>query len=351
MSVRALLWLGVLLLGGGARAGEGGLRFLPSDTKMVLTVHTAGLADREKKEGQELIRRLYFGRFAPELGNEEKLPLSDVRRVVIGWPHAGTLRSVIVVRGKIDRKLLQKQLLAAAKANKNLTVEEMGKPAVKVYRRRLEDGLWTELFPQLGSVPQALRRLVAPPETWLAALDDETLFVSLAGRTQMARAVRARPAETRPRTSDELTKLLRKQDEEDLASFALVDDSLAPALQLVASEAVKETFEQFEHVTARVIVRARPVDGLGKQVEVVVRVSGKSNDLGGELATKGERALKQLRANLAKLAPEKGRRAAFGALLKGFRVSRKDAVVTLTGKLPEEDARKLLPVVPEKGKE
>jgi hypothetical protein len=33
------------------------------------------------------------------------------------------------------------------------------------------------------------------------------------------------------------------------------------------------------------------------------------------------------------------------ALLKGFAVRRKDAVVTLSGKLPAEDARKLLPVV------
>jgi hypothetical protein len=332
-----LAMLCALWLAGAARS-EGHIRFLPSDTKMVLTIHPETLGDAEKKNGLELIRRLYSGKLAPELSKEEKVPISDISRIVIGWPYAGTLFSVIVVRGKIDRKLMEKQLRAAAKASKSLQVEEMGKPAVPVFRRKLEDRLWTDLFPQLAAVPQLLRKALVPQEVYVAAMDDETLFVSLAGKTQMMRALRARPADTAPRTTDDLTKLLRKQDAKDLVAFALMDDSLAPVVQVVASEEAKETFEQFEHITAR--VRG------GKEIEIVIRVTGKSKELGETLAKKSEQALKNLRGNLEKLAPDKGQRAALDALLKGFRVSRKEAVVTLTAKVPEANARKLLPVVP-----
>jgi hypothetical protein len=320
-----------------AGAEESPLRYLPSDTKLVLTIHADVLGEQEKTNGDELIRRLYFGKLAPELDRSSKLPITEVRRAVIASPYAGTLSGVTLLRGKIDRTLLEKQLRSAAKRSKALSVEEMGKPAIPVFRRTLEESLWTDLFPQLAGVPPPLRKLVAPTEVYVAAVDGETLFISLAGKAQMVRALRARPAGTAPRIADELTTLLRKQNPKDVAAFALLDDSLNPAVQLVVQERVKETFEAFEHITAR--VRG------GKKVEILIDVKGKSNDLAGELATKSAEALKQLRGNLARLVPNEKQRDIVDALLKGFRVSRKDTVVTLTGKLSEDDARKLLPVV------
>jgi hypothetical protein len=335
-----LLVLSGLLSGAAARADDGHLRYLPSDTKMVLTIHANMLGDQEKNNGDELIRRLYFGKLAPELDASEKMPIGVVNRAVLAWPHAGTLSGVIVLRGKIDRKLLEKQLLAAAKVSKSMTVEAMGAPAVSVFRRKLDDSLWTELFPQLASVPATLRKLVVPTDVYVAALNDETLFVCLAGKTQMMRAVRARAAGTAPRISEELSKLLRKQNPNDVAAFAMLDDSLNPAVQLVVQERVKETFEQFENVTAR--VRG------GKQIEIIIQATGKSNDLAAELAAKSEQALKQLRGNLAKLAPNDKQREVLDALFKSFRINRKDAVVTLAAKLSEDDARILLPVAEKK---
>jgi hypothetical protein len=320
-----------------ARAEESHLRYLPSDTKLVLTIHTDVLGEQEKKNGDELIRRLYFGKLAPELDSTEPLPITDVQRVVVCSPFAGTLSGVTVVRGKIDRKLLEKQMRTAAKASKSLSVEEMGKPAVPVFRRVLDETLWTGLFPQLALVPAALRKLVAPLEVFVAAVDDETLFISMAGKMQMLRALRARPPNTDLRIDDKLSTLLRKQNPKDVAAFAMLDDSLNPAVQLVAQEKVRETFEQFEHITAR--VRG------GKEVEILIEVTAKSNELAGELAAKSENALKLLRDNLAKLVPNEKQRDVLDAFLKGFRIGRKDNVVTLTGKLSEEDARKLLPVV------
>jgi hypothetical protein len=332
-----LLALLVMLAAGSACADDGHLRYLPSDTKLVLTIHADVLGQQEKTNGDEPIRRLYFGKLAPELDRSAKLPITEVHRAVLASPYAGTLSGVTVLRGKIDRKLFEKQLRAAAKRSKALTVEEMGKPAVPVFRRKLEESLWTDLFPQLAAVPSQLRKLVAPTEVYVAAVDDETLFVSLAGKAQMVRALRARPAGTAPRIADELTRLLRKQDPKDVAAFAMLDDSLNPAVQLVVQEKVKETFEQFEHITARV--------RRGKDVEIVIEVKGKSSDVTGELATKSHEALKQLRGNLARLVLDEKQRDVVEALLKGFRVSRKATLVTLTGKLSEEHARKLLPVV------
>jgi hypothetical protein len=337
---RGLLCLIVLLLLGtrAAHADEGYLRYLPSDAKLVLTVHVTVLADEDKKNGLEQLRRLYVSRLAPELGKEAKLPISDVSRVVIAWPFAGTLASVVLIRCKVDRPLLEKQIQTAAKkSRKRMAVGKMGKPPVLVCQRLLDDRVWTDLFPQLAAIPPALRRLVASPDVYAAALDDETVFVSLAGRAPMERALRARPPRTSLRIPDELAKLLRKQDEKDLAAFAMLDDSLHPGLQLVAPEAVKETFDQFEHVTAR--IRG------GKEILVTLQVTGKPNQ-GGELATKSEQLIKALRSGLPKLVPSKAQRVVIEGLFKAIRISRKDNVVTLTGKLPVDDARKLLPVVP-----
>ncbi len=328
--------LSILLTAGSAVAEESPLRYLPSDTRLVLTIHAGMLGERERKVGDDFIRRLYFGKLAPELNASEELPITDVRQVIIASPYAGTLSGVTVLRGKINRGLFEKQLRSAAKASKSLSVEELGKPATAVFRRTLDESLWTDLFPQLALVPPRLRKLVVPSEVFVAAVDDKTLFISLAGKTQMVRALRARPPSTTLRVTDELTKLLRKQDPKDVAAFALLDDSLNPAVQLVVAEKVKETFEQFEHITAR--IRG------GKEVEIIIDVTAKSSELAGGLATKSEETLKHLRENLDKLVPNKQRRTVLDALLKGFRVTRKENVVTLAGTLPEEGVRKLLTV-------
>ncbi len=326
--------LSILLTATSAAAEESSLRYLPSDTRLVLTIHADVLGGQERKLGDEFIRRLYFGKLAPELSGSEELPISDVREVVIASPYAGTLSGVTLLRGKINRTLFDKQLRGAAKASKSLSVEMLGKPATAVFRRTLDESLWTDLFPQLSLVPPRLRKLVVPTEVFVAAVDDETLFICMAGKTQMVRALRARPAGTSPRISDELTKLLRKQNPKDVAAFALLDDSLNPAIQLVVDEKVKESFEQFDNITAR--IRG------GKEVTILIEITGKSSELAGGLTTKSEETLRHLRENIDKLVPNKQRRTVLDALLKGLRVTRKDNRVTLAGTLSEEDVRKLL---------
>jgi hypothetical protein len=194
-------------------------------------------------------------------------------------------------------------------------------------------------------VPVAIRRIVIPLEVFVAAPDDETIFISLAGKLQMDRALRARPVKSEPRIADELVNLLKKQDPKDLACYVMLDSSLSPPLQLVAGPALKEAFDQFEHITAR--LRA------GKEVEVEGKATGKSTDAGADLFKTGEQGLKLLREGLPNLVADKDLRENLGTLLKGIRLVRKDNVVSFNAKVALADALKLLPAAkmpPEKKK-
>src|SRR5262249_32118205 len=156
------------------------------------------------------------------------------------------------------------------------------------------------------------------------AMDDQTLFVSLSGKKQLERALRARSA-TGLRVVPELAAVLRKQSADDIASLVVMEDSLHPGLALVADEPTRETFAQFDFVTLRVIP--------GKEVRFEVAVQGKSSDVAPTLETKAKRVLEILERLLPTLFPEKSKREVVGALLKSFRVAREAERVTLTGKL------------------
>src|SRR5687768_11705473 len=127
MLLRSLLPLALLLAPSAARAAdEGHLRFLPSDTRVVLTVHVSALRDGDRRNGEALVRRIYHERLVPELAKVERLPISDVSRVVCALPYAGTVNGVIMLRGKVDRKLFDAQMRQAMKSSKSLSVENVG---------------------------------------------------------------------------------------------------------------------------------------------------------------------------------------------------------------------------------
>lgn len=323
-------------------ADEGHLRFLPSDTRVVLTINSSALAEADRTNGEALVRRAYHQRLVPELKRVDRLPITDVTRLVYALPHAGTLNGLIVLRGKVDRELFDQQMRQAMKGSKALTVEPLGKPAVPVFRRALDEKMWLDLAPPLAKVPQAFRKLVAPTHAYLAAVDDETILVSLAGKAPVERALRARPATARPRTPEALTALLRKQDAKDLASVAILDDALHPALALVADEATRETFKEWEHLTVRV--------KSDKGVEVVVRAQGRSAEAGAALEKKAAEVVKIVRAGLPKVLSEEGPRKALDGLFKAFAISRQDEAVTMRAALSTDEARRLVPIDRDKTK-
>src|SRR5262249_21440315 len=154
----------------------------------------------------------------PDLSKKEEMPLADLSRVVIALQYAGSMHGIVLLEGKVDAKLLEKQgRAAAAKANdKTTTVQTLGKPACPVFRRKVDVKMWGELIAPLANVPAVLRKLVAPSEIWYAALDERTVILSLAGKAEIVRALRARPKDSKPRTADEMTALLRKHSDKDI---------------------------------------------------------------------------------------------------------------------------------------
>ena len=64
-------------------ADEGHLRYLPSDTKVVFTLHVARLPESDRDSGRSLLRDAYKKHLCPTLGKTDILPMSDLDRIVV----------------------------------------------------------------------------------------------------------------------------------------------------------------------------------------------------------------------------------------------------------------------------
>jgi hypothetical protein len=322
----------LIALAAPARADEGFLRFLPSDSKAVAVVNVAALAEEEKKTVLALVRQLYAGQMVPELKKLDRLPISDLEQIVFAQPHLGGFTGVVMLRGKVDAKLLDRQMKEAGRA---IAVEKMGDPQATVYQRSLDEKMFLALAPELENVPAFVRRALVPGQAHLTALDERTLFVSLGGRAAVERALRARPVKTRPRTSDELTKLLKARDAKDVATAVLMDGCLHPGVSLVVPQETRDAFELFENVVVR-------VQG-GKAVKVTAAATGKSKDDAAALEKAAKAGIDKAQKALEVAIKDEDRRKILEGVLKSFKVSRKDETVTAAGQLSDADARKLFP--------
>ena len=331
--MRTLVASALLLAVSPLVAADGTIRYLPSDTKVVFTLQVGRLSESDREQGQTMLREVYKKHICPALAKTDALPLSDLEHIVVGLPYAGTINGVIVIRGKIDRKKFEQQMSRATKG-RNVTSKRLGTPPVTVYYCKLDEKVMLEAIPGLAKIPPLVRPLVVPRGIYISAFDDSTLFVSLSGLPAMTNALRARAAKSEVRVSDELGKLLRVAYKEDTVTVILMEDSLHPGLHLIADEATRETFDQFEHV--RFHIRG------GKTTEIETVVKGKSSDLAPTLETKSKRVLEVIRELLPTVMPDATRREVIDTLVKSFRVVRKDSQVTITGSMSEADAKKFI---------
>jgi hypothetical protein len=327
--------------------GEGYQRYLPADTKAVYVFNVTALNDEEKKTGTELVRQLYATQLVPELKKLDKLPLNDLKQVIISQPFAGSVNlvnltpsgaaAIVLLRGKVDAALLNKQMREAAKLSKGaLKVESLGKPAASVYSRAVDEKQLKTTLPAFDLLPAQQRSFVVPKTVHMAALDGETLIVSFMGRPAIERALRARPAKAKARVSDEMKKLLDGLDDKDAVSVALTEgsDGLYPGLQLVAP---KELLDWFAPVNATV-ARLR----VGKTMKLTLTATCKSKDDAEKVEKATTKAAKTIIDSLPDGLKEEQRKV-IKSLVESLKVSRKDAVVAATGQLSEDDLKKLLP--------
>src|SRR4051794_30973581 len=92
LAAAACVWVGVGMVP--ARAAEH-LRFLPSDTRQVITINLAALPAGQKGAFDKLGERLYRAHLAPGGKDDDKLAIREVTSLTIasrrvGWP-GGTI--------------------------------------------------------------------------------------------------------------------------------------------------------------------------------------------------------------------------------------------------------------------
>lgn len=324
----------LLLVAGPLVAEDGYLRYLPSDTKVVFTLHVGRLPEADREQGKAMLRDAYKRHICPTLTDDDALPLGDLERIVLALPYAGTFNGLILVRGKIDREKFEEQMDRAVEGGRRITATRMGTPPVTVYRCRLDEKAMLAAVPALAKAPPLARRLVVPQDVHIAVLDDRTLIASLGGLPVVTRALRSRPAKTELRIPAELAKQLRVDYKDDTSTLILMEDSLHPGIQLVADDETKETFDQFEHV--RFHIRG------GKSTEIETVVQGKSRDLGPTLEKKAARVLDAIREKLPEVMADEARREVIDALVKSFRVTRNGARVTIGGTMSAADSKKFV---------
>jgi hypothetical protein len=316
-------------------------RYLPTDTRAVWVVNVAALGEDGRKRGAELFARLYKTQLAPELKDLDKLPVSDPEWVILAFPYFGDQRGIVLLRGKVDAALLEKQMrAAAAKASpKAVDVRSVGKPPAPVFGRKVDQKELQGLFPALGRpaepafLAQALRMALVPNMVHVSALDEQTLIISTSGPLPIERALRRRPIKSEPVVSAELKQLLGTLNPADAASVVLTEDALAPVLRYYGPQELPDWSSRFEGLVAR-------VEG-GQRWRVTLSATCKSE----EEAKSFEKDTAKLKE--AKLAFEalfeKGQRDSFNSLLGSAKTSRKGKVVTVTGELSKDDALKLWP--------
>jgi hypothetical protein len=328
----AALSLALLAAPAGA---QGYLRYVPSDTRAVFVVNVGNLGGPEKKLSEEFVRKLYTGQFVPELPKLDKIPISDLKQIVVAQRYAGELSGIVLLRGKVDRALMEKQMREAAKKSKGaMVVASLGKPAAPVFSRKVNQKQLVELFPALEQVPPVVRGFVLPAATHAAALDDETVIVSLGGRLEVERALRARPAKSAPRVSDELKKLIEGLDEKDAGGVIFMEGALSDQMKLVAPEEVVEWFSRFDSAVAS-------VKG-GKTIKMTATATSKSKTEAEKLEKATDKGVKALLELISKALKEDHQKVV-KKMLEGVKTTRKDKVVTITGEVGEDDLRKLLP--------
>src|SRR5262249_49913490 len=159
-------------------------------------------------------------------------PIRDVTHIQVAMPYAGSLSGVVLVRGKVDLKQFEADAQACVKADKGLKAVPVKNPPATLYERKLAENSLTDLVPLPHSIPAPLRKMALPNTLYFAALDEQTLMLSVGGKLQVVRALAARPVKTAPRISEDLRKVLEGQSLKEPICFVLMESCLHPTIAL-----------------------------------------------------------------------------------------------------------------------
>lgn len=183
-----VLWMSLLMSPGVGHAQAKKLqflRYLPEGTTVVVVLNVDNLFKFEKNRAAitQASRQWYADVFVPGVkAIPKELGIARVDRIVIGLPAIGDPQGCLILRGKVNRALFNKQVamspgIRAVQKSKALTVFEMD--AKKFPKRKRPK------FELPGGLEE--RFLVKPilDKLWFAAIDDSTVFVSLQSKQEV----------------------------------------------------------------------------------------------------------------------------------------------------------------------
>lgn len=322
------------------------LRFLPKETKVVVTINVAALPREDQAAWQRMGERLYSAHLTPGLDAHEPAAVRDVTTVTIGMPHAGAASGTIIVRGKVDGKLLATQ---AQKCGLRPAVDGR----VPIFHRTV--GTNSPALPLPESLSSGLNSGLLGGDIWFAAVDDETLIVVVPprellnplkfllpsaeppGMLAMQGAAKAQPKSTPPSISSELQTLLKNLDRRAWLSFVVMDDALQPLIARADAD-LNETFKRWKHVVATM---REDTDS-----ELTIVATGKDIEAAKRMEEDAKANVGMLDSRVVDLTANPTERSALSELFRSIAVTRDETVVTIKMHIAAKKARNIFGLKP-----
>jgi hypothetical protein len=336
-------------------------RFFPESTKVLVAAYPEASGSVDRPTWNELCVKLYRSHVMPELPSAEPA-VREVRNVFVAMPQAGWPTGLVVIRGKVDGKLLAAQ--ARECRDKKKTVSEIGPPddtRPPIFRRIVSGSDISVSLPKALTTP-TMAAAAAMTESWevcFSAADEETLLLSIAPKIrqlpfglsglakgmspvnletapwsnerEMLEALKARPRETKPRVAPKLVELLEGRDRRAWIFTIVMDDALAPPWHSVPD--LKETFGRWKHLTAGMRDE--------EMAELTIVAVGKDIDSAREMEQYADQNRKTLIGMTPTFGPNPEERKTLDELFRSIRVSREGAVVTVTMKIESQKMRRV----------
>ena len=321
------------LAAGAARADDDPVRpYLPDGTRIVCVVNV-----------QTLLASPLVHKYAPAVKDAafsavKSHAVQEVHQATAAYAGAAAAdRATVILRGKIDPEMFDKEMKDAAAAGR---VKAYEAPGGHYYEETKPDRLLA-----LGAVHAKM---------FFAALDDQTMVISFGDDASVKEALAVKSGAKKPAENKALAGLLDRLDAKDAVGLAMVGAfrgrlpaGLVPEPLMAAIAPFAQGFQGDQAPGYdRLVAAARIEDDIQARATAFTADA----DAAHRLAQAARDGLKQLRDAFGLLVLTAPEAKLFVELLNGAKVEETDAEVTLTGTMPAAPAGLLIKLAAAKGK-
>jgi len=321
-----------------------GLEFVPEDSGclVVLNVDNLLASRRFNLEALRILGAYWFrNNFLDAVPDVKSWPITEVSQVLVAMPGPGALQGFVVIRGKVNAKMLA-ELMGRQNASTPVEVRE---GLVEVFRRASGAGKISALD---------LFQLDLAMDLWFAALDDQTLVISLRNKGDVIRAARIREGKVKPSLNVKMQALVEKIDvkQDVLSGFVLGNSVPANVLALLPFD-IRQALEQVDHAMVQVRYGAKNqllAECHGKLpagAGLVIRTAGYYLQMAATQALQARAAYAALVLFMGDQIPVETQLAGeavkqISNFLGGLRIDQKEKVVRVQASMDSVDPRDLL---------